>query len=441
MSASGSLVNAQAAVLRRAAQSGNYTLVEQLLTQGTPVDVAQEDGCTALWLACEKGFADIANVLCQYGAQVNSAKYSGNVTPLYISAQNGNTECVRTLLAHSADIDSPKSTGATPLFIAAQQNFVEIVTILLHSGANVMTRNNMGISPLMIAAYQGHEEVVRQLLRYGADPYSVGGGRNTLEWAVANNNYDKIKHVIEEFQRAASPRRQGHVPPSPAPLGPPQLMPSANALYSSPPRRPLLQETPTHAPPPGVGGNARSPLGGFASSPDRSGISLTPGKRSASLSFTRASNERGRSTSRAPIASPKFISEYTVTGTPQHVVKCEEQRQKTFNKLCRESYSKHQENQRAASPDYLRSPGLNTAKKTIETEWQAYRHRLLNQQQVLSDTRYDLDDSWMYSWGACQQYIDKTNKLRQEESDLKIKAQAAQTTTIADVPPGVIPPV
>eukprot|EP00760_Papus_ankaliazontas_P032384 PhM_4_TR5783/c0_g2_i1/m.79660 len=192
-SAAAAQLFARAAVLRRAAQAGNNTLVRQLLEQGAAADTPQDDGCTALWLASEKGNVEVCQSLLHFGADVNAVKATGNVTPLYIAAQNGHTEVVRLLLSHAARIDEPKSTGATPLFIAAQQNFGSIVFLLLTAGSNVATRNHMGITPLMIAAYQGNADVVEMLLRYGADPYAVGGGRNAFEWASANNKDDVIR--------------------------------------------------------------------------------------------------------------------------------------------------------------------------------------------------------------------------------------------------------
>ena len=421
---SNSLINSQAAVLRRAASAGNHVLVQQLLSQGTPVDIAQEDGCTALWLAAEKGNHDIVQLLCRYGAQVNSIKYSGNVTPTYIASQNGHTEVIRALIMHNADIDIAKTTGATPLFIAAQQSFSEIVSILLNAGANIGAKNHMGITPLMIASYQGHEAVVSKLLRHGADPYAVGGGRNALEWAMANNQYEKIKAVVDGLQRGHSPLRPRNNVDSP----------------------PVRFNGPGGAAPPDGQSSLFSPLRRATTPPTQDRIHLTPGGKTltdSKISPIRANSERAKSATRpaAPqqsVASPHpAVSRFGVSPSP--FLKVEERRANAFRNESKQYQSRHHMNIRSGSPDYLRSSGLNTNQKAIDAEWIAYKHRLLNQQQVLGDTKFDLEDSWMYSWSACREYMDKTNKLRQEEMEAKTSIQAAPA--LADVPPGVVPPI
>jgi hypothetical protein len=56
---------------------------------------------------------------------------------LYLAAQKGREELVRSLLASGANVDQPQSdSGGTPLFIAVQENHLQVVNDLMLYGAN-----------------------------------------------------------------------------------------------------------------------------------------------------------------------------------------------------------------------------------------------------------------------------------------------------------------
>src|SRR3990167_7280288 len=93
----------QGHVLRRLARQGNVELVTQMLDAGVNVDSAQEDGCTALWLAAEHGCTDVARLLLSRRASPHTVKTSGNISPLFIASQNGHGAVVDLLLHHGAN--------------------------------------------------------------------------------------------------------------------------------------------------------------------------------------------------------------------------------------------------------------------------------------------------------------------------------------------------
>jgi len=103
--------------------------------------------------AVEKGFVDVATILCKAGADTN--------------------------------IQDHHSVGKnTPLHIASQQNKLEMCQILLQHGANPNIQNKLGFSPLHLAAREGREDIIKLLLSRGAD----GGirdnfGNNASYWA------------------------------------------------------------------------------------------------------------------------------------------------------------------------------------------------------------------------------------------------------------------
>ena len=85
---------------------------------------------------------------------------------------------VKALVASNADVNQARTTdGIAPVFIAAYNGHVDVVTVLLGSkadpnrGRKVKNGFNMVIgkeSPLQIAKKEGHPAVVDLLLRHGA---------------------------------------------------------------------------------------------------------------------------------------------------------------------------------------------------------------------------------------------------------------------------------
>ena len=73
------------------------------------------DGKTALALAVVKGWRDIAAFLCASGADVDSADRTLRETPLHWAERFGDGNCIRVLLAHSADVDFTNGEGRKPM--------------------------------------------------------------------------------------------------------------------------------------------------------------------------------------------------------------------------------------------------------------------------------------------------------------------------------------
>lgn len=98
---------------------------------------------------------------------------SDGATLLYVAAQNGQTETVRSLLASGANVNSASYNTPAPLYIAAYCGHTEIVKELLKHGAFVHADYYTGISPLVAAAKHRHMDVVKILLDHGANLFEI----------------------------------------------------------------------------------------------------------------------------------------------------------------------------------------------------------------------------------------------------------------------------
>jgi ankyrin repeat protein len=71
-------------------------------------------------------------------------------TPVYISCQYGQTNCLQLLLNYGANAEITVDTGDTPLNIACQEGYYDCVVILLNHGTYKFLVQFIGTSNLLV---------------------------------------------------------------------------------------------------------------------------------------------------------------------------------------------------------------------------------------------------------------------------------------------------
>ena len=89
-----------------ACQAGNLSALQAALALDPAIVRHDFQGDTLLTIAAEHGHNQCLEELISCGAEVNKARQSDSVTPLYIAAKNGHSECVNTLLDEGASVDA-----------------------------------------------------------------------------------------------------------------------------------------------------------------------------------------------------------------------------------------------------------------------------------------------------------------------------------------------
>lgn len=205
--------------LHVAAWTGMANYVGQLLQSGCYVDETDGHQHTALGIAAEKGFTDIAALLLQHGAQPDlpaitglkplhyaalanhhgivkllleagvspltpktreyPPRWCGNgpssvgKTPLEYACQSGSTESLREMIPHLEAKDLNRA-----LYWASRAGHVSMVDLLLTvPGIEVDAPGPDGEKALFAAAYGLHEEIIKLLLKSGANPNSTSVNR------------------------------------------------------------------------------------------------------------------------------------------------------------------------------------------------------------------------------------------------------------------------
>lgn len=216
---------------------GDIPGVRQLLQSGADPNTPpgeNDKGMTALMFAAWRGHEEIAMMLLQAGADVNTVAANGS-SPLIYAASADKPRVVRELLRLGANPDYVRGDGMIPLMFAVTNRNVETVRILtpltsssllnnsrfihgdhiihaavktgdpdlvealIRSEISLDVRDRLGKTPLLYAARNGHTRIVTKLLRKGAGVnVRSSNGVTALTTAVMNNRVAVVQ-VLRQY--------------------------------------------------------------------------------------------------------------------------------------------------------------------------------------------------------------------------------------------------
>jgi ankyrin repeat protein len=172
-----------------AAGSNSPETVELLLDAGADVNICSKQGTSALMYAAMNGRPECAKLLLAKGADATLRSGLGR-TALHFAASGpsgkedvahaGDYPAVASLLlaANGAEVDAQDADGWTPLYCAAAVGQTEMLKLLRQHGADVNKRDAgtgampMGATPLHQACAGRHEDCVKELVKAGADEFA-----------------------------------------------------------------------------------------------------------------------------------------------------------------------------------------------------------------------------------------------------------------------------
>jgi len=139
-----------------------------------------------------------------HGLDPNEEPTEACSTPLALAVIHGNSDIVRLLIEHGANVNAPASPNGSPVLHCAadlEQDAPELLDLLLQSGAEVNAVSEDRITPLMLAAQRGHAESVQVLLAAQPDlEIRSTGGKTAIEIAAAA----KRTEVVSLLRRAGA---------------------------------------------------------------------------------------------------------------------------------------------------------------------------------------------------------------------------------------------
>lgn len=205
-----------ATLLHEAVQwySSSADWVWLMLKRGEDIESRDEEGQTALHVACIGGLPEIVNFLLQQGADIDARNNNGQ-TPLHVAK---NAQVVRSLCAAGADANARDNDGLTPLHTIYRNDCSAAAATLLESHADVSARDSRGRTPLHLACqysgldkwYPGQVEV---LLHYNANIDAQDTeGTSPLHEACGHYFHELVKVLLAHHADIEARDARGRTP-------------------------------------------------------------------------------------------------------------------------------------------------------------------------------------------------------------------------------------
>lgn len=179
--------------LHISASEGSVNISEKLIQKGANVISRNSDTFTPLHVAAKKPCnKDTIEQLIRNGTDVDIKCFYGS-TPLHVASLYGHFENVKTLINKNADINAKTIHKDTALHMAAEGNHKAVVVMLIDNGADVNAVNETHSSALLCAVKYDHKEIVDLLIAKGVDINDNGGA--ALMTAITEGH----KSMVEAF--------------------------------------------------------------------------------------------------------------------------------------------------------------------------------------------------------------------------------------------------
>ncbi len=156
---------AQESDIYDACRSGNIEMLKTI-TESNPEAKNQvnEQGYTPLVIACYRNQIEVVEYLISMNVEINNK--NTQITALQGVAYKGYAELAKILLENGADPDVADANGTTPLIYAVQFGHIEIVEELLKNKASIEITDLNGLSALDYAKQLGNKEILNQFTTY-----------------------------------------------------------------------------------------------------------------------------------------------------------------------------------------------------------------------------------------------------------------------------------
>ncbi len=200
--------------LELAARGGDKKVVQMLLATVTA------RGTDALNEAARYGYADVAKLLIDAGADVNRAnKRDHDFTPLIYACTKAQLNVAKVLVEHGASLSAVDNDGRTPLHWAVSANSpshthmyrkmggphdtivtvrkqAPLVAYLCGKGASLTAKDKEGNTPLHAAAIYNAPAAARELLKCGATK-SVKNAKGETPKSIAAQRKNAVLDVLK----------------------------------------------------------------------------------------------------------------------------------------------------------------------------------------------------------------------------------------------------
>lgn len=129
-----------------ACQQKHTRVVQELLENKATANISDKDGETPLFAAAGVGALAIVALLINTGVEVDTRNKLKSATALFIASQGGFRDVAGFLLSRKADVNLLRSDNTSALHIAVERNHLSVAKLLIDQKANLNIRNNAGFT-------------------------------------------------------------------------------------------------------------------------------------------------------------------------------------------------------------------------------------------------------------------------------------------------------
>ena len=176
----------------------------------SPIVNAQDDqGATALYIACHEQHFENVKMLLQFGADAKIKNHVDEFTPFMAAVAKHNLDIISVILESDANVvNIPDVGGLTPLHQLAgfppsdEKLKFEILEKLLAYGANVNAVDNVGRTPIIYAIRNRDLKLVKHFINAGAElrfPDNEGG--TPIHYAAKSGDIAIVRELKKHLGR------------------------------------------------------------------------------------------------------------------------------------------------------------------------------------------------------------------------------------------------
>lgn len=203
--------NANQTAVFKVFQNKNYEekqpILELLVAKGAEIDIKDSYNRSLLsYMAGDRNFSSaVIELLLSKGLEVDTVDNQG-YTPLSYAANRSNWQIAKILINNGANVDSKVAlNGLTPIFKAVGENNLEIVKLLIDHQADLNIIDNQGNTLLMTVFNRKNgfnKEMFQLLTEHGLDINAQNNQGNTLLSLFIDKNYHyrNSKHKLETIE-------------------------------------------------------------------------------------------------------------------------------------------------------------------------------------------------------------------------------------------------
>ena len=186
--------------------------IQNMIDHGVHVNAVNEEGATALLLACGSAQSEMVDVLLKAKADPNMPDSSGDVSLHAATAANCSKETLQKILAYGADVNAVNKRGRTALLLNCSYGQMDSVHVLLEARADPNIVDEEGYS-CIFAAVDGHcsKDTPQALIDHGANiDAERRDGTNALLRACRTGQSGSVKFLLEAGANANVTKPDGN---------------------------------------------------------------------------------------------------------------------------------------------------------------------------------------------------------------------------------------